>query len=391
MGGPYGLQPTGFVIKPYEDIQSDFEASFRATFNNGINTEPQSNIGMTIGIMSDRISEAWEVLEAIDAALDPDAAADQQQDEVCALTGTVRNPPKLTHVYATLTGAAGTLINAGKQASIAGTGVKFELLNDATIGGAGTVAGVEMVAVDAGPSPAFAGTLTVIETPVAGWTGITNPADHFVLGANIEADPDLRVRREAELRAPGNAAGPAIQAKVEKVAGVTACVVLENDTDAADGNGLPPHSVRVIVNGGADADIQQAIYKSKGAGTNTVGAVTTNVLDSWNQPHPINFDRATDLDIYVIVNVKIDAGTYPTDGDAQIQDAIAAFGLASLTIASSVVASRLGALAFSVSGVTDVPSVYIGTAPAPAGSATITSTITQRPNLDTSRIVVNHV
>lgn len=86
--------------------------------------------------------------------------------------------------------------------------------------------------VNAGPIFAPAGSLTVIDTPVTGWTGVNNPID-CITGSNLETDT-LAIQRWKTLRA-SQANGP-IQAIVEKVLqvpGVTQCIGFENLSQAA--------------------------------------------------------------------------------------------------------------------------------------------------------------
>jgi hypothetical protein len=82
-------------------------------------------------------------------------------------------------------------------------------------------------AVVSGPLFAPAGTITQIDSPISGWSSVTNPLDALT-GANIETDTES-LNRRAELLA-ANANGPlqSIVQKVSEVAFVTAVVGFEN-------------------------------------------------------------------------------------------------------------------------------------------------------------------
>ena len=71
----------------------------------------------------------------------------------------------------------------------------------------------------------------------------------------------------------------------------------------------------------------------------------------------------------------------------QIKAAIVAWGDAR-GVGRDTVASAVAAQAFTVPGVLDVPTVYIGTAPSPGTSTTIAISVRQRAVYDTSRITV---
>jgi hypothetical protein len=117
----------------------------------------------------------------------------------------------------------------------------------------------------------------------------------------------LRSRRERSVARDAQAIIDAIFAAVANVPGVTQNVVLENDTDVTDSNGLPPHSFQVIVVGGVDEEIANVIWLKKPAGILSFGSATTQILDSQGIPHDISFSRPTTVDIYV----EIDLTTFP--------------------------------------------------------------------------------
>lgn len=381
-----GLTSTGFVPKTYEEIKADLEAAFRASFGASINVTPASNFGKIIAITAERLAELWEVAEAVHAAQTPDGSTGVALDDVASLTGTVRLPASKSSVTLTLTGTPGTLVPAGRVVST-GAGVRFVTLADATIGGGGTITAAAE-AEDTGPFVAYAGTLTNIETPVAGWSSVTNALD-AVVGSDLETDAALRIRREEELRAQAGGSVPAIEAAILRVDGVTAAVVFENVTGATNADGLPPKSVEAVVAGGTDAAVREAIYDTKAAGIETYGAVTGSVNDGEGQPHAINFSRPATLAVYVDVSVLVDTARFPSNGADLIEAALVAWGDSYYRIGRDVVASSMYETIFAAApGVLDVVYVRIGLAPSPGTSTTIAVGPRQIADLDTSRITV---
>jgi uncharacterized phage protein gp47/JayE len=383
----YGVQPSGFVAKPFEQVQSELESDFRATFGEGLNLLPSSAAGHLVGIMADRIVDLWQLAEGVYDAVFPDGAQGVSLDYVSAITGTRREPPKLTHVLATCTGTPGTVLEAGRVVSVGG-GARFASLDSATIGPGGSVV-VEFAAVEPGATPAYASTLARIETPVAGWASVSNAADHFILGAALESDPDLRLRRESELRAQGSAALAPLRERVVLVEGVVDAYVFENTSDVTNSDGVPAHAIEVLVDGGDANAIRAAVFAAKSGGIATHGSTAGTVVDSQGTAHTVKFTRPAYLDVWVTVTVaEVDAETLPADAAAQIKKAVVDFGQARYRVGSDVIASALGAQCFKVSGVLDVASVRIGLAPSPASSATIAAGLRQKPRLDTARVVV---
>ncbi|STL39842.1 putative phage related protein [Escherichia coli] len=113
----------------------------------------------------------------------------------------------------------------------------------------------------------------------------------------------------------------------------------ENDTGSEDGNGLPPHSVAVIVDGGDVTDIAQAIRGNKGQGTATHGTTSVTVPDKYGNPHVIKFSRSSDVPVYARIKLKVFTG-YTSQIGQQIQQAISDY-INSLTIGDSVLLSRI--------------------------------------------------
>src|SRR5260364_341470 len=73
--------------------------------------------------------------------------------------------------------------------------------------------------------------------------------------------------------------------------GVRRYSAYENDTDTTDGNGLPSHSIALVVEGGDAERIAQAIAAKKTPGAGTYGTTTTLIHDRYGIEHPIRFFR----------------------------------------------------------------------------------------------------
>jgi len=392
----YGLTSTGFVSKPLLTIISDLQDAWRLL---GIEKfDPASVAGQKSGTIGERLSELWDACEALDAAFDPDESTGQALDSLCAMTGTIRDPATHSTVTLTLGGDAATVVALGKQVSVEGTGVKFETLAEATfnstpatvdgISCAGT-ASVAAQAVDTGPLVGLTGTITVKETPVSGWLAVTNAADADV-GEDVETDADLRLRREEELHTAATAALEAIREaliELDSTPAVSGAVVFENTSMVADGDGLPPKSVRAVVNGGAAADIRDSLFATVAAGIETDGTTSGTVTDSQGVTHTIKYTVATPINTYIILNVTKDANTYPVDGDAQMLAAVLAYG-DTLVMGKNIVSGRIATEAFGIEGVLEVECL-IGTTNPPTTDTTIPVDIDEIGVFDSARTTIN--
>lgn len=286
---------------------------------------------------------------------------------------------------------------------------------------------VKFVAEIAGAFGAVPNALNQIATPVQGWSSINNLVGATV-GQAQEIDSALRVRRDAELAATGNAVVNAIRSRLLLLnqnstdplhLPILACTPFHNDTDLTDANNVPPHAVEVLVlYAGADnpttnQDIANAVFASVGAGIATTGNQTATVVDSQGNNQTVKWSKPTQVPVYATLVVGYDPTKWPTIGTAALVtaasvSAVMTFGLQSL-IGQSVRSQPIGASVTDgpsqtsvagaavypapagskpAPGIVEVSSVFIGTAPSPGSSATIALTSRQIAVFDPSRIVI---
>jgi uncharacterized phage protein gp47/JayE len=447
-----GLTSTGFEAKPLQTILSEIEDDIRAKINASLAMSEEEPAGQYNRIISDQLDQAWQAIAAAYAASYRKTATGSALDAIGALTGTERLPEKKTTVTAVAYGTASTALSAGRVASVAGASAsRFTSLGSATITaaaawGAGTAyakgalvtndtgklyyctqagtsagsggptgtgtsitdntakwcyvatatAGVvlSMEAETAGPFVVALGGLTVIETPVSGWAGVMNP-EAGVTGRNVETDEDYRVRQEQSLTVQGSGNVEAIRADLLSItiqngytSDVTAAIVFENVTDVTDGNGLPTRSIECLVLGGNDQEIADMIWATKPAGMRTYGSSSATVTDSAGDTHTIYFSRPTAVPIYLIVDVTCLAASFPSDGAAQIKQALVDFW-ATKKIGDDVIRSQLFSPIDAIDGTDDITNIKLGTAPAPAGTANVSITSRQLATFSTANITVN--
>ncbi|AGM11006.1 baseplate J-like protein [Halorubrum tailed phage 5] len=163
--------------------------------------------------------------------------------------------------------------------------------------------------------------ITGLPVPLAGIKTVKNN-ENTVGGENRESDENLRERAKEELAEGSSATAPALVSAVRGVEGVSSVSILVNDTKDENGRGhnLPANSGELVVTGGEDSEIAQAILETKGmdstlvAGVNgvAVGGVEAKLPNG--QTHPIDFSRANAVTIYIEADVQVDS-TYEDDTD----------------------------------------------------------------------------
>ncbi len=376
---------TGFTLETLAQRIAALQASFQAIFGPDINLDPNSIDGETLGIFAESASNLDLLAQAIYQSFDPAQATAAALSRLVTLNGINRMLGTFSLVALTCTGTAGTDIPAGSLVNSADGSSQWATLDDAVIGDGGTVV-VSAACTVIGPVVAASGALTSIATPLYGWQTVTN-ASAAIPGTNTETDEALRARRNQSTATPSQGIIDGIFGAILNIEGVTAAVLYENPSNETDGNGLPPHSMNLVVQGGAATDIGNALWLKRSVGSTQLGAQSVIIEDSFGNPHQMNFDVPTEIEIYVIVNGNQLPG-YPSDGITEIQNAIMAWVLANLSIGDEVVQSALYTPINTVAGVS-ITSVYIGTAPSPSSTANIAIAFNAIASFDPSRITVN--
>ncbi|EIH6466006.1 baseplate J/gp47 family protein, partial [Shigella flexneri] len=120
-------------------------------------------------------------------------------------------------------------------------------------------------------------------------------------GRDEETDTELRQRYLESLAVTGVGTLDAIVAAVKRVQGVSDASGVENDTETTNSDGLPPKSFKIVVVGGQNDNIAQAIWDTKPAGIRPFGSIFGTAYDLGSLPHDVYFSRP--MPKYVFVKV----------------------------------------------------------------------------------------
>lgn len=387
----FGLTDDGLVIKRLSDIKAEIQASFRSLIHPNINLREDELPGILIGILSERHALIWELLQDVVNQQHPDTASGVNLDNVVGITGIERLDavPSLAVVKAF--GAPGTIISEGSAVSVEGNPVARFLTDDTyTIDPTGEIE-MNVTAETPGAIPAPAGSITVIETPVAGWDSVTNETD-ATIGKNIETDAELRIRRKLTLATPGAASTDAILAAILNIDAVKAAKVFHNTTMFVDPFGRPPKSIEAVVLDGDDNDIALAIWKKAPAGIELFGSTTVQIIDSQGILRDIKFSRPTPVNIFVEIDVTTNFD-FPVDGDDLIKEAMVDYALTHFSIGDDIIVHGAPSLEAAVIcgdviGILDLV-FRVGTAPAPVLDDNVVINPDEIGVIDSANITIN--
>jgi len=317
------LNEDGLTLKTLTDIIDDLETGLKAIYGDDINIDSDSPDGQAINIFAQAAIDLREVLQSIYASMDPNQAQGVVLDQRVALNGIQRNAGTFTVVPVIITvdrsvslvgmddESESTDIPSGVYTIKDNAGTQFVLLDSVTLSAGSTT--VDFRAANIGAVEVSVGSLTTPVTVIAGVVSVNNTSGATTQGVDEETDTQLRIRREKSLAIVATGYLDSIEAALLAVDGVTEAVVYENYTDTTDGDGIPPHSIWAIVEGGTDADIAAILYAKKTAGAGFLGDEEVDVERTYGRTYPVKFDRATDEDLYVQFSVSLPGGVIDTD------------------------------------------------------------------------------
>ena len=288
-----------------------------AIYGAGINVNPNSPDGQFINIGVQFTQDMLEFINQVYTSFDPDQAIGVSLDQRCAINGIIRNAGTYTYTDALVTVTqAVTLPGLDTEPDAPFTvsdaaGNQFYLVAAHVFGAAGSATLAFRAAV-LGAVLTVPNTITVVTTITLGVSTVNNPAAATTTGAAEETDYALRIRRARSVALPSKGYFEGLYGALVDIEGVTSVKLLENTTNATDADGIPGHSIWAIVQGGADADIANAIYVKRNAGCGLYGAEAVNVTQVDNSIFEVNFDRPTAQNLWIELSVHAITGSVDT-------------------------------------------------------------------------------
>ena len=350
---PLEQTANGLIIQTVQEIVDEFNVDFKdpdTGFGADANTRPNSGLGILIGVVSERIALLQQAIQHNQSEFSGDATG-VDLDVVSELTGTFRNGERQSVSQSgNIIGTPATNVPDLSQIRNTTTQEVWNITDGPyVIGGFGSVL-CNMQAVEGGEARFEAATVWEIVTPVAGWDSFATveDIDPEDVGQLIDSDAVLQQRRRDELFKKGNDLS-AIKARVTAVTAVTFVAVFENRDCGQTVNGIPPGAFEVVVEGGGDQEIIEAIY-SDDDGSKPPGAIafgrTFNGIITDLEGNDIAIGLTRVADINITLEVTIDATgaetALPENVEALVIQAVLDFAnLNSVAIGQDVVPQQM--------------------------------------------------
>jgi uncharacterized phage protein gp47/JayE len=299
----FNYNNTGVITVDTSKLISDVQQEYIAVFGESLNLDPSTPRGRLIEIEANSRKQILSLNAMIANQININYATGQGLDGLGSLFGRKRKVAISTSVLCYLTGSAGTVIPANSQAkTIAGD--VFYTPNNITIDSTGN-ASAYFYSLVAGEIPCEIDTLTEIVTQVVGWDSINNPSAP-ILGSYQESDTDFRNRIDKS-RYTGIGLIGDVKSRLSNIDNVISYFVYNNGTNqqvTIEGISINPHSVLIIVQGGNNQDIANALYETVSAGCGYTAienqSVVVNVSDTssnFKVQYPITFNRPENVEI----------------------------------------------------------------------------------------------
>lgn len=268
----------GLVTDTRAELLAFYTTAYQTIYGADINLDQDSPDGQMMNIQIQAILDLLDLVTQVYNGFDPDLALGKVLDQRVAINGIQRQAGTFTTTNITIVVNQALSLNGLDQDDNPvytisdNAGNLWELVTSQNFVSAGSYVVAFQSAVP-GEVLTTPNTITVPVSIVLGVVSVNNPTTLSSLGINEETDAELKIRRQksVSLASQGYLAG--LLAALENISGVTSAFVYENTTDTTDGDGIPGHSIWVIVAGsGAPADIGNAIYTKRNAGAGMFGS-----------------------------------------------------------------------------------------------------------------------
>ncbi len=302
---PNILDGNGLQVSTHEELVTYFTAMFQDIYGPDINLDSDSPDGQLMNIFIQSILDIEDLMVQVYNMFDPDNAIGVVLDQRVAINGIQRQAGTFTVTNITLTTNQALNIyglDAPTQSLFTvadAQGNEWVLIASLSIPGPGSYVAAFRSKVP-GAVLTSPNTITVPVTVVLGVQTINNPTTYTSLGLNEETDAALKIRRQqsVSLASQGYLAG--LLAALENISGVLSAFVYENNTGTTDGDGIPGHTIWVIVSGTVlPADVANAIYLKRNAGAGMFGDQTYVITQVDGSPFVVRFDYVESEDLYI--------------------------------------------------------------------------------------------
>lgn len=251
---PNILDSNGLQIATQAELLNTYTTALQVIYGPDINLQSDAPDGQWVSIQIQTALDTESLLMQIYNSFDPDQAIGVSLDQRCAINGIIREAGTYTITNVTLVVTQALNLYGLDQSTESiytvadASGNQWQLITSQLGLSAGTYA-FAFQAANPGAILTIPNTITVPVTIVIGISSINNPTSYTSLGINEESDVALRVRRSQSVSNSSQGYLQGLLGTLLNINGVIDAFVYENTSSGTDGDGVPGHSIWVIVDG----------------------------------------------------------------------------------------------------------------------------------------------
>jgi uncharacterized phage protein gp47/JayE len=318
---PNSFDSYGLQTLTQSEIVEQLTKDFKEIYGEDINVDSNSPDGQLINIFAQILMDQYELLSQVYTSFDPDQAVGVVLDQRCAINGIQRKAGTYTYVMLDVTVDRSVTLpgldeNSAEDSYIVSDneGNQFVLVNTENLT-AGTTS-LRFRAMNIGKVEVLPNTITTPVTIILGVTAINNNSGASEEGSNEETDAELRERRKRSVSISNQGYVDGLYSALANIPDVTAVSVYQNRGDTTDADGIPGHSIWVVIAGGSDKEIGEVMNYKVAGGVGMKGTQSVNVAQADGSVATYHFDRPTSETLYVQLDIT------PLDGQVIIPDDI---------------------------------------------------------------------
>lgn len=311
----------GLVTQSLDEIIQDLTQKWQSIYGADINVEQNSPDGQLINILAQEKKDLLDLITSIYNNLDPDRVIGIPQQILYKWNGLFIKAYTYSYVYidvnitspVNLQGLDDNIDNAdGTGYTVTDTaGNRWILANSQSLQ-AGTFT-LNFRAAQLGAIEALPNTINVMETIVAGVASVNNPAANYITGNQGESSSAFRLRRAQSMATPSQGFDEALQSQLNGLDTVTQVKVYDNRKDT-EVNGIPAHTVWVVVQGGQPDEIGRVIYNNVPPGIPMKGSQSVVIPKQNGDIQTVYYDIPSAVPLYIRMTIK-NFGTTPLGTD----------------------------------------------------------------------------
>jgi len=316
------LNENGLKVKNATELRNDLINGFKKIYGDDINLDSNTQDGQLIELLVQMNVTMREMLTELYNTGDPDLCRGRLQDVRYRINNIFRKKGKFTIIPMSITcNSTVTLqgldsgaddINSTGYGVSDDSGNVFYLLSSQTFEAGTTKDVLFRSAVQSDINPPIGTVINPLEIKI-GITSVSNEKTAISVGDFEEYDDDFEKRRAKSVSINGQNSTDSITSQLLNLANVNDVFVYNHDFEnyptSNDADGIPPHYIWVIVDGGTDEEVANTIYMNI-AGAGTKGSQNVELQTVSGQSFTVNFDRVESKNLYLKFDLReVESGT----------------------------------------------------------------------------------